>query len=72
MSALRFVLGAVTDPHSGDLSSTRLSALALVAAGIAFAFKNPSESNTVTALLGGGALTFFSRTKSAPVAEGDA
>lgn len=63
MSTLAFLLGAVRDPHSRDLSSTRLSALALVVAGIAFAFKNPSESNTVTALLGGGALTFFARTK---------
>lgn len=73
MSARRFVLGAVRDPHSGDLSSARLSALTLVAAGIAFAFRHPEQSNTVTALLGGGALAFFSRAKATPSrAEGDA
>lgn len=61
-----FLLGAVRDPHSGDLSSTRLSAIALVVAGIVFAFKNPSESNTLTAMLGGGALAFFSRARATP------
>lgn len=70
MSALDFVLGAVRDPNSRDLSSTRVSALALVVAGIAFAFAHPSEANTVTALLGGGALAFFSRAKAAPPADG--
>lgn len=63
MSAGRFLLGAVRDPVSGDLSSTRTAALALTAAGIVFAFQHPEQSATLGVLLGGGALKFFSRTR---------
>lgn len=61
---LRFLFGAVTDPIQGTLSSTRLSGLACVISGLVFAFLHPSESASIAALLGGGGLSFFNRTKS--------
>lgn len=64
MRFLRWVLGALQDPISADLSSTRLSGIACVASACVLAFLHPEHPATIAALLGGGAGAFFSRTKS--------
>ena len=57
----------IADPD-GSPSSTRVAALLCTVAGCAVAiagvFLGREHSNTVMALLGGGAATFFSRRKS--------
>lgn len=63
MSFWRFVVGAVTDPVSKDLSSTRLSGIACVVSGLTFAFLHPTESASIGVILGGGGLAFFNRAK---------
>lgn len=62
--ALMFILGAVRDPVSRDLSSTRLAGLTCVGSGLVFAFLHPSESASIAALLGGGGFAFLNRAKS--------
>lgn len=59
----KYLISALTDPITGGLSSTRLSGLACVASGCVLAFLHPGEAATVAALLGGGGVAFFSRTK---------
>lgn len=64
MSAWSFILGAVSDPNTKSLSSTRLSGIACVVSGLTFAFMHPSESASIGVILGGGGLAFFNRAKS--------
>jgi len=63
---MEFLLGAIRDPNTKCLSLTRSSGVALVVSGITFAFMHPTESGMAAALLGGGGLSFFSRTKTTP------
>jgi hypothetical protein len=67
MSALRaWLFGLVRDPVSGDPSSSRVSALLLVVAGIVVALTGrPSAERAavITALVGGGAASILSRTR---------
>lgn len=65
---MEFLLGAIRDPNTKCLSLTRSSGVALVVSGITFAFMHPTDSATLAGLLGGGGLSFFSRTKTEPVA----
>ena len=62
-----FLTGAIRDPNTKCLSITRSSGLALVVSGIVFAFMHPDQSATAGTLLGGGGLSFFSRTKTEPL-----
>lgn len=64
MRFLKWLVGAVTDPVQGTMSSTRISGISLIVSGIVFAFKNPSQSASIAAFFGGGALSFFNRVKS--------
>lgn len=63
-----FFLAAIQDPNTKNLSLTRSSGAALVIAGIVFAFLHPDQSGMAAALLGGGGLSFFTRTKTSPEA----
>lgn len=64
MRFLKWLVGAVTDPVQGTMSSTRVCGIACVASGLVFAFMHPSESATIGVMLGGGGLAFFNRVKS--------
>ena len=64
MRFLKWLVGAVTDPIQGTMSSTRVSGIACVVSGLVFAFKHPSESASIGVMLGGGAVAFFNRVKS--------
>ena len=64
MRFFRWFAKAFTDPVSGGMSSTRVSGLACVIAGLVFAFKNPTQSASIGVILGGGSLSFFNRVKS--------
>ena len=61
----RFILGAIMDPISGDLSSARVAGLVCVGVAAVVALSHPTDgSGTVAALIGGGATAFLTRTKS--------
>jgi membrane protease YdiL (CAAX protease family) len=60
---MEFFLGAIRDPNTRNLSLTRASGLSLVVSGITFAFMHPDQAASIAAMLGGGAMSFFSRTK---------
>lgn len=75
MKVWKFVLGAITDPGTKDLSSARVAGLACVIAGISYAFirgvfMETADAATVAALVGGGAVPFLTRTKSSGGGEG--
>lgn len=59
-----FVLGCITDPITGRLSSSRIAGLACVALAGIVAIKHPEAAATVAAFISGGAVAFLSRTKS--------
>jgi membrane protease YdiL (CAAX protease family) len=60
----KWLFGSVTDPIQGTMSSTRVCGFACVISGLVFAFMHPSESASIGVILGGGGLSFFTRTKS--------
>jgi hypothetical protein len=60
------VLSAVRDPHSDDYSSTRIAGLACVFATIVYIFTCTADATVVAALIGGGAVSFLTRSKSTP------
>lgn len=61
-----FLLGAIRDPNTKCLSLTRSSGVMLVISGIVFAFMHPDQSASIGTFFGGGAFTFFSRTRTTP------
>lgn len=63
-AAWRWLIGALTDPVTGDASSSRIGAMALCVVGCMIAVKHPTEAATVAALIAGGAVAIWTRTKS--------
>lgn len=70
MSALKDWLARLIEDPDGSPSSTRVAALLLSLAAIFVAvygrIVGKEQAETILALLGGGAASFFSRTKSTP------
>lgn len=60
---IAWIRGIVEDPKSKNLSSTRLCALVFGAFGCFVAVTSPENSETVAALIGGGAVALLVRTK---------
>lgn len=68
--AAAWIVSLTRDPNDGSVSSARVAAIlcVVVACGIAIAglVLNRQHSESVTALLGGGAANLFARTRSQP------
>jgi len=59
-----FLLGFIRDPITKDGSSARVAGLACVISGIVYTFTaTPVNPYIVTALIGGGAVPFLTRTR---------
>lgn len=62
--ALHYGMGALTDPITGRLSGTRFGGLVCLIIGNALALFRPNPPAIVATLITGGAVAFYTRTRS--------